>query len=114
MPDVAEQTTVAARTSGTATAGASIQVDHLWKIFGAAEHRIVGTPDECEREIRRYEALGVESIIMRMRWWVDGIEQDGDPAQHPVHDGERIVVAFAGSGTTIARLGDPPSARLLP
>ena len=29
---------------------------------------IIGDPDECEREIRRYEAIGVETIIMRMQW----------------------------------------------
>ncbi len=29
---------------------------------------IIGDPDQCEREIRRYEALGVETIIMRMQW----------------------------------------------
>ena len=33
----------------------TIEVRHLWKIFGAAEHRIVGTPDEAlpSDEIRR-------------------------------------------------------------
>lgn len=29
---------------------------------------IIGNPDECEQEIRRYEALGVDTIIMRMQW----------------------------------------------
>ena len=29
---------------------------------------IIGDPDECGREIRRYEAIGVETIIMRMQW----------------------------------------------
>ncbi|MBI4310915.1 MAG: LLM class flavin-dependent oxidoreductase [Chloroflexi bacterium] len=29
---------------------------------------IIGDPDQCEQEVRRYEALGVETIIMRMQW----------------------------------------------
>ncbi|MEE8443123.1 MAG: hypothetical protein V3S37_05175, partial [Dehalococcoidia bacterium] len=29
---------------------------------------IVGDPDECIREIQRYEQLGVDTIIMRMQW----------------------------------------------
>ena len=41
--------------------GASIVVQHLWKIFGAAEHRIVGTPDEAlpSDEIRRKTGANV-------------------------------------------------------
>jgi alkanesulfonate monooxygenase SsuD/methylene tetrahydromethanopterin reductase-like flavin-dependent oxidoreductase (luciferase family) len=29
---------------------------------------IIGDPDQCTHEIRRYQELGVETIIMRMQW----------------------------------------------
>jgi len=29
---------------------------------------IVGDPDQCAREIKRYREMGVETIIMRMQW----------------------------------------------
>ena len=29
---------------------------------------IIGNVDECVEEIKRYEALGVESIVFRMQW----------------------------------------------
>jgi alkanesulfonate monooxygenase SsuD/methylene tetrahydromethanopterin reductase-like flavin-dependent oxidoreductase (luciferase family) len=29
---------------------------------------IIGSPDDCAREIEKYEALGIETISMRMRW----------------------------------------------
>jgi alkanesulfonate monooxygenase SsuD/methylene tetrahydromethanopterin reductase-like flavin-dependent oxidoreductase (luciferase family) len=29
---------------------------------------IIGSPDDCIQEIRKYQELGVEEIVMRVRW----------------------------------------------
>jgi glycine betaine/proline transport system ATP-binding protein len=41
-----------AQTAGTGSqAAATLSVRHLWKVFGDAEHKVVGTPDaELSRE----------------------------------------------------------------
>jgi hypothetical protein len=44
-----------------------------------------------------------------VRWSVDGVEQQGDPAAHVFADGEVIVVAFVPAGTDLDDIGEPPS-----
>jgi glycine betaine/proline transport system ATP-binding protein len=85
--------------------GASIVVQHLWKIFGAAEHRIVGTPDEAlpSDEIRRKTGANVAVRDVSLE----------------VGEGEVFVVmGLSGSGKStlvrcLTRLIEPTAGRIL-
>ena len=44
-----------------------------------------------------------------VRWSVNGVEQDGDPAAYEPQDRDEIVVAFVPAGVELADLGAPPS-----
>jgi hypothetical protein len=44
-----------------------------------------------------------------LRWSVNGDEQDGNPGDHHIEDGDVIVIALIPEGDDLAALGEPPS-----
>ncbi len=46
-----------------------------------------------------------------VRWWVDGVEQSGDPEKHRIGNGEAIMLSFNPEGVDP---GPPPAAARLP
>lgn len=46
-----------------------------------------------------------------VRWWVDGVEQQGDPEKHRIGNGEAVTLSFNPDGV---EPGPPPAAARLP
>jgi hypothetical protein len=49
-----------------------------------------------------------------LRWFVNGDEKDGNPADYQPQDGDKIVLSFNAEGTKLEDLGEAPNQARLP